>query len=343
MIIILLSIPFLETMPTNFFAKHQPWKTIFLSVVTVSASYLSLGLSAVMAQSKPKVVATTSVLCDVTKQIAQDTIDLNCLIEPGADPHEYVPKPYDRLAIAQADLVLYAGYNFEPQIIKLIKATPNSSPKVAVDELAVPVPQQFEDDGKTVNDPHVFHSARNGAQIVGIVKASLIQVQPDKTGLYAANAGKLSAELSQIHSWIKDQIATIPPNQRKLVTTHDAFGYYSKAYGIPVSGALQGVSTEEQATPKRVADLVNSIKTEGVPIIFAELTINPKLINAVAREANVKVAEHPLYADGLGEIGSDGDTYQKFFIANTKTIVEGLGGRFTPFNATSATNSLTYK
>ncbi len=332
MIIVLISIPFLETMSTNFFTKPQPWKSIFFSVVAASASYFCLGLSAVMAQaSKPKVVATTSVLCDVTKQIAQDTVDLTCLIDAGSDPHEYKPKPADRQAIAHANLVLYAGYDFEPDIIKMINATNNNFTKIAVNELAVPMPQQFEDDGKTVNDPHVFHSARNGSRIAEIVGASLNQIQPSQETLYKANTKKLSDELLRLDSWIKDQVATIPPNQRKLVTTHDAFGYYSKAYGIPVSGALQGVSTEEQATPKRVSDLVSSIKKEGVPIIFAELTINPKLINAVAREANVKVAEHPLYADGLGEIGSDGDTYQKFFIANTKTIVEGLGGKFTPF------------
>ncbi len=120
-----------------------------------------------------------------------------------------------------------------------------------------------------------------------------------------------------------------------MVTTHDAFGYYSKAYGIPVAGALQGLSTEEQATPKRVAELVKAIKQEGVPTIFAETTINPKLIIVVAKESKVKVSDRELFADGIGEAGSEGDTYQKFFIANTQTIVEGLGGKFTPFKSAS--------
>ena len=115
------------------------------------------------------------------------------------------------------------------------------------------------------------------------------------------------------------------------MTTHDAFGYYSKAYGIPVVGALQGISTEEKPTPTRVTELVKEIKAANVPTIFAEATINPKLIDAVAKEADVKVADQDLFADGIGEKGSKGDTYQKFFIANTKTIVEGLGGKYTPF------------
>ncbi len=280
---------------------------------------------------RPLVVATTTDVCDVTRQIAADTIDLKCLIEPGADPHEYAPNPEDSKAIEQAALILYGGYNFEPQLIKLIEATSNPAPKVAVHEEAVPNPQQFEDEGETVTDPHVFQNAKDGAQIAEVIGQNLSQLEPDNTALYTENAAKVTDELTQIDTWIKSQIATIPAAQRKLVTTHDAFGYYSKEYGIPVIGALQGISTEEQPTPDRVTTLVKEIEVADVPTIFAEATINPKLIEAVAKEAGVSVADQELFADGLGEKGSEGDTYQKFFIANTKTIVEGLGGTYTPF------------
>jgi manganese/iron transport system substrate-binding protein len=280
---------------------------------------------------RPLVVATNSVVCDVTRQIAADTVDLKCLIAPGADPHEYAPKPEDSKAIEQAKLVLYGGYNFEHSLIKLIKASSNSAPKIAVHEVAVSKPQQFEDDGQTVTDPHVFHNARNGVQIAEVINKNLSQLEPKNAALYAANTKKVTDELTQIDTWIKSQIATIPAVQRKLVTTHDAFGYYSKEYDIPVVGALQGISTEEKPTPTRVTELVKEIKATDVPTIFAEATINPKLIEAVAKEANVKLAAQDLFADGLGEKGSEGDTYQKFFLANTKTIVEGLGGTYTPF------------
>ena len=280
---------------------------------------------------RPLVVATSTDVCDVTRQIAADTIDLKCLIAPGADPHEYVPNPEDSKAIERAKLILYGGYSFEPQLIKLINATSNPAPKVAVHELAVPTPQQFEDDGQTVTDPHVFQSAKDGVQIAEVIGKNLTQLEPDNASLYAANTEKVTNELTQIDAWIKSEIATIPAAQRKLVTTHDAFGYYAKAYGIPVVGALQGVSTEEKPTPTRVTALVKEIEVTNVPTIFAEATINPKLIDAVAKEANVKVADQELFADGLGEKGSEADTYQKFFIANTKTIVEGLGGTYTPF------------
>lgn len=133
-------------MSTKFLNKSQSWQTLALSVVAGSASYLCFGLSTVMAQpSKPKVVATTAILCDLTKQIAQDTIALTCLVDGGSDPHTYQPKPADRLAIEQANLILYSGYDFEPSIIKLINATSNQAPKTAVNEIAVPQPQQFED------------------------------------------------------------------------------------------------------------------------------------------------------------------------------------------------------
>ena len=283
------------------------------------------------AGGRPLVVATSTDVCDVTRQIAADTVDLQCLIAPGADPHEYVPKPDDSKAIEQAKLVLYGGYGFEPELIKLIKATSNPAPKIAVHEVAIPNPQEFEDEGQTVDDPHVFQSAEDGTKIAEAISKELTQLEPNNAALYATNTEKLTSELTQIDAWIKSEIATIPVAQRKLVTTHDAFGYYAKEYGIPVVGALQGISTEEKPTPARVTALVKEIKSTDVPTIFAEATINPKLIDAVAKEANVKVADQELFADGLGEKGSEGDTYQKFFIANTKTIVEGLGGTYTPF------------
>ncbi|MCC5618744.1 zinc ABC transporter substrate-binding protein [Nostoc sp. CHAB 5836] len=279
----------------------------------------------------PLVVATNTVTCGLTKEIAGDTIDLKCLIDPGSDPHVYQPKPDDSKAIERAKLILYGGYNFEPSLIQLIKATSNPAPKVAVNEVAVPKPQQFEDDGKTVTDPHVWQNAQNGIAIAQVISQELIKVAPKNAATYTSNTQKLTNEISQIDSWIKSQIATIPPKQRKLVTTHDAFGYYSKAYRIPIEGALGGISTEEAPTPARVGALAMYVKKQGVPTIFAETTINPKLIEAVAKEAKVKVSDRELFADGLGEKGTEAETYQGMLIANTRTIVEGLGGKYTAF------------
>lgn len=161
----------------------------------------------------------------------------------------------------------------------------------------------------------------------------MIALRPDQAEFYNAKTSKLVSELEQIDTWIKVQIATIPVSSRKLITTHDALGYYADAYKIPIEGALGGISTEEQPTANRIKELVKVIKDDNVPTIFPEATLNPKLITAVAKEAGVKVSERELYADGLGEKGSDGETYTGMLISNTRAIVEGLGGKYTPFLA----------
>jgi manganese/iron transport system substrate-binding protein len=307
--------------------------------------------------TKPKVIATTTILCDMAKAIANDTIDLTCLLKPGIDGHVYEPLPDDRKAIDHAQLILYSGYDFEPGLVKLIKSTSNPAPKIAIAELAITQPlfeEQFEEhylenhhgesketaanhqtqkrDTKTGEpDPHVWQNAANGARMVGVVQAQLAKAVPNQAELYAKNAQALQTQLTAIHTWIQAQISTIPAAQRKLVTTHDAMGYFAQAYRIPVEGALQGISTDEKPTPKRVKELVDEVKASGVPTMFAETSVNPKLLEAVAKEAHVKVASQELYADGLGAAGSDGETYPKMLIANTKAIVEGLGGKYSNF------------
>jgi len=285
-----------------------------------------------IASDAPKVVATNSVLCDLVKQIAANTVNLTCLIKPGTDPHLYQATPDDRKAIETANLVLYGGYSFEPGLVKLIQAGSNAT-KVAVDEVAVPTPQTFEEDGKPEPDPHVWHNAQNGVQITQVIQNNLAKIAPTNADLYAKNAGAIAVQLTQIDGWIKSQIATIPPATRKLVTTHDALGYYAKAYNVPIEGALEGISTEEKPTAARVKELVTTITAAKVPTIFAEVSINPQLIETVAKEANVKVSDQELFTDGLGEPGSSGETYQKMLTANTKAIVQGLGGKFTAFQA----------
>lgn len=336
-----------------FFTRRQTW--------TKAALVLSLGLvsctqsnsttqtsqnNSTSNSDRPKVVATTSVLCDMTKQIAADTIDLTCLLPPGTDAHVYEPVPEDRRAIETAQLILYSGYNLEPDLIKIIKSTSNNAPKIAVGEVAVPNPlmgeehhhgheeeQAHEEEGEKVPDPHVWQNAQNGSRMVGVIQTNLAQIVPANAELYTKNAQALKEELAQIDSWIKAQIATIPQNQRKIVTTHDALGYYAAAYNIPVEGALEGLSTDEKPTATQVKSLIDTVKETKVPTIFAETVVNPKLIETVAKDAKVKVSQRELFSDSLGEPGSQGDTYPKMLIANTQTIVEGLGGKFTPFKS----------
>ncbi|MBN3963097.1 zinc ABC transporter substrate-binding protein [Nostoc sp. NMS8] len=284
-------------------------------------------------ENLPQVVATTSVLCDLTRQVAGNTVNLTCLISPTTDPQFYKPKPEDRKAIERANLILYTGYNFEPNLIKLIKATKNSAPKIAVGQLAVPKPQKFQIGDKSVTDPHIWHNAKNTIRMVEVINSNLRKLESNDAEAYISNTKKITNELTQLDSWIKSRIASIPTKERKLVTTSDALSYYAKVYGISLAGGLQGISTNEKLTAERVKNLATNIKRAKVSTIFAEVEINPNLIQSVATEADVKISNRKLYAEGLGEPGSDGDTYQKMMIANTRTIVEGLGGTYLMFEA----------
>ncbi|MEH1825870.1 MAG: zinc ABC transporter substrate-binding protein [Nostoc sp.] len=287
-------------------------------------------------ENLPQVVATTSVLCDLTRQVAGNTVNLTCLISPTADPQFYKPKPEDRKAIERANLILYTGYNFEPNLIKLIKATKNSAPKIAVGQLAVPKPQRFQIGDKSVTDPHLWHNAKNTIRMVEVINTNLRKLESNDAEAYTSNTKKITNELTQLDSWIKSRIASIPTKERKLVTTSDALSYYAKAYGLSLAGGLQGININEKLTAERVKNLAIYIKRAKVSTIFAEVEINPNLIQSVATEADVKISKRKLYAEGLGEPGSDGDTYQRMMIANTRTIVEGLGGTYLMFEAKPA-------
>ncbi|EGJ32099.1 MULTISPECIES: zinc ABC transporter substrate-binding protein [Moorena] len=324
-------------------------------------------------REKPLVVASYSVLCDLTTEIAQDTIDMACLIEPGQDPHTYKATTLARQSLEQAQLVLYGGYDFEPEVIKLVQATNTPAPKIAVHDQAVPSPimaeahhhddhEQEKDDHKDHHkdhhddhhdheeektgsahsdeelepDPHIWHDVQNGIKMAEVIRSQLAALNPDDQELYAKNAKQLTTELEQLDAWVKAQVATIPKGQRQLITTHDALGYYINAYGFSDSDALQGLSAEEAPTAARVKELVQKIKKSKVPTIFAEVTTNDKVIGTVAREAKVKLSDQKLFADGLGEKGSDTGTYIGMITSNTCAIVDGLGGNCSSFAAKAA-------
>jgi manganese/iron transport system substrate-binding protein len=278
---------------------------------------------------RPSVVSTSTILTDLAQTIAGDTIQLTGILQPGADPHVYEPVPADSKTLETANLILYNGYDLEPSLIKLVNSVGTNAQKLAVGEVVPAL--QLTEEGKQVPDPHVWGSAKNAISMANAIRDALTELVPTQRDRLTQNALKFAQDLTQLDRWIREQIQTIPANQRKLVTMHDAFQYYSKEYGIPIVGTLIGISTEEQPSAQTVQKLVESIKATGVPTIFAETTINPALLQTVAQEAGVKLAAKPLYSDSLGAPGSDGETYIKMMVANTTAIVEALGGKVTPF------------
>jgi manganese/iron transport system substrate-binding protein len=280
--------------------------------------------------SKPRVVATSTIIADLAQKVGGDEIQLTGVLKPGTDPHVYEPVPADSRFLEEADLILYNGYNLEPGLIKLMKASGGKARQLAVGEVVKPL-QLEKAKGEIVPDPHVWGSAENAIAMVNSIRDGLIELSPEDREKFTQKAAQLTKELTQLHSWINQQIQTIPADKRKLVTTHDAFQYYGRDYKIAIAGTLIGISTEEQPSAQTVKLLVESIKKIGVPAIFAETTINPALIKTVAQEAGVKLAPQQLYSDSIGAKGSNGDSYVKMMEANTRSIVEALGGRYTPF------------
>ncbi|MFN6464813.1 MAG: metal ABC transporter substrate-binding protein [Nostoc sp. DedVER02] len=279
---------------------------------------------------KPRVVATSTVIADLTQEVAGDEIQLSGILKPGTDPHVYEPVPADSRVLEEADLILYNGYNLEPGLIKLMNASGGKARKIPVGEVVKSL-QLDKGKGEVVPDPHVWGSAENAIAMTNAIRDALIELSPEDKDKFTQNASQLTSELKQLHSWINQQIQTIPADKRKLVTTHDAFQYYGRAYGIAIAGTLIGISTEEQPSAQTVQRLVESIKKIGVPAIFSETTINPALIKTVAQEAGVKLAPNQLYSDSIGAKGSPGDSYIKMMQVNTRSIVEALGGEYTPF------------
>jgi manganese/iron transport system substrate-binding protein len=272
---------------------------------------------------KPDVVATSTIIADLTRNIGQDEIDLTSILQPGADPHVYEPVPKDTIVLEQAELILYNGYNLEPGLIKLIEAAGVKAEKLAVGEVAEPL--QLDKGGKqTVPDPHVWGDVENAIKMAIAIRDALIKLSPEDKEKFTENAEELVKQLKELDNSITQQIASIPKEQRKLITTHDAFQYYGRAYDIPIAGTLIGISTEEQPSAQTVKQLVEEVKKTGVKAIFAETTINPALIKTVAQEAKIKLAPRQLYSDSIGAPGSEGDSYIKMMQSNTRTIVEAL-------------------
>ncbi|MBD2145486.1 zinc ABC transporter substrate-binding protein [Sphaerospermopsis sp. FACHB-1194] len=279
----------------------------------------------------PQVVATTSVLCDLTKQVAGETINLTCLIPPGLNPSIYEPTSEDIQAIEQAKLILYHGYNFESILIKVIQNAQNNAPKIAVAQRAVTTPERLRKNGKSFTEPHIWHDVKNTIKMAEVVNSNLSKILPQHRKEYSSNTSKLTQELNKLNNWVQSTLDTIPDKNRKLLTTHEAMIYYVKAYGFPYKGSLADIRNEDNLTDTKVKNLAQYIQKTKAPTVFADTTINLMSLQPITSKANVKLFDRQLYIDGLGKPGSDGETYQKMIDANTRSIVEGLGGTYLKF------------
>ena len=176
---------------------------------------------------KPQVVATSTILADLTQRVAGDEIQLKGILKPGTGPHVYEPVPADSQVLEEADLILYNGYNLEPGLIKLMNAAGLKGRKLPVGEVVKPL--QLNKGSEVVPDPHVWGDVENSIRMVNSIRDALIELSPEDKQKFTQNAARLTSELKQLDTLITREIQTIPPDKRRLVTTHDAFQYYGRA------------------------------------------------------------------------------------------------------------------
>jgi zinc/manganese transport system substrate-binding protein len=283
---------------------------------------------------RPKVVATFSVLGDFVQNVAGDKVELVTLVGPDGDAHTFNPAPADGAAIANANAIFEIGVGFEPWLDGMFKSSNSKATRFTVSKGLTLLQGQDEDKGKKDQkakhdtedkDPHIWHDVQNAKHMVVVIRDGLVQIDSANADHYKSKAAAYLKQLEDLDGWIKSQVATVPPKNRKLVTNHDTFGYFAKRYGFEILGdALGSVSTEAgDPSAQDFTKLCEAIKAAQVPAIFAENVQNSKLMERLAKETGVRLAP-PLYSDALGKAGSAGETYEKMMRYNVTTIVTQL-------------------
>lgn len=288
------------------------------------------GVGAADAAPKPKVVATISIIGDWVKNVGGDDVELTTLVGPDGDPHEYEPVPADSITLTQANLIFENGLGLEHWLDKLYASAGAKATRVVltqgIEVRRVPEAEGSRPNGKGDDpDPHAWQNVKDAAVMVGNIRDALSKADPAHAQGYAARAAAYVKELDALDAKIMEEIHSIPEPRRKLVSSHDAFGYFGQRYGMNVSrSALESVTTEAaDPSARQIADVVNQIRASGVPVIFLENIQNPKLIDQIASEAGVKVGP-PLYSDALGKPGTSGDTYLHMMSYNNNVLTKAL-------------------
>jgi manganese/zinc/iron transport system substrate-binding protein len=295
---------------------------------------LSLGLAAllfaapVQAQA-PRAVATIAMIGDVARTVAGDCADIEILMGPGVDPHLYQASASDVRAFREADVIFYSGYSLEGQLGKVLEKMSARKPTVAVAPASIGPADLITVQDVYGIDPHLWMDVSLWGRIAPTIADTLAGLAPECADAMRRRAEDYRHQLAALHDWIERSIASIPERQRVLVTAHDAFAYYGRAYGIEVEG-IQGISTESEPGIGDIRAMVDIVVERGVPAVFIESTINPRTIEAVIEAAGRRGHEvelgGELFSDAMGEAGTPEGTYIGMLRANTLAIVQALGG-----------------
>ncbi len=293
---------------------------------------LSLGACANTDRARgegPLIVATTSILGDVTANLVDQAASVETIMPPGADPHDFEPSARQAALMREADLLVVNGLGLEEGLSDVIGAA--AADGVTVLELAPlldPLPfAAGSEGGKDSLDPHVWQDPVRMATAVELIAESLTGLDTGRSGDdWTIRAARYQAEIMATHEEIEGWLAPIPPQDRKIVTNHEAFGYFAARYGFTIIGVvIPGGSTLAEPSPGQLADLIEMIENEGVRAIFAENTDPTLIAEAVAEELGEQVAVIELYTDSLGPPGSPAGTYLGMLRENARLIAQALG------------------
>ncbi|MEE9371482.1 MAG: zinc ABC transporter substrate-binding protein [Saprospiraceae bacterium] len=290
-------------------------------ILLLTTIALAINIFYLQGQSKPKVVASASMLLDIAKNIAGDEVDLAMIVPIGGDPHIHVPTPANARLVNKANLILVNGLTFEGWMNELIENSGTTGKTITVTEGVEALKSLAYHNSA---DPHAWMVASNGIIYADNTRMALIDLLPEKAVIFNQNFKNYKKELLELHEYIKTQIATIPSEKRILITSHDAFQYYGRAYGLRLE-AIMGISTDAEAQTSDIMRVNEAIRTHKVPSIFIESTINPKMMKQIAKDNDVSIGGQ-LFADSLGDEASPADTYINMLKSNTDTIVKALTG-----------------
>lgn len=270
-------------------------------------------------QEKPKVLATASMIMDMAKNIGGDHLDIQCIVPIGGDPHLYDPTPKDAKMVAAADLILKNGLTFEGWLNELIENSGTKAKNVLVTQGITPITSLTY---KNATDPHAWMDVSNGYVYIKNIKDAFVELLPKHTADFEKNYTRYLKQLQELDTYITDKVKTIPAEKRILITSHDAFQYYGRKYGIKLE-AIMGVSTDAEVRTSDITRLNEVIINSMVPAVFIESTINPKLLKQLALDNDIVIGGK-LFADSIGDEDSEAPTYIDMLKHNTDTIVKGL-------------------
>ena len=281
---------------------------------------LLLPVSAAPAQEKLRAVATFSILADFVKNVGGDRVDVQALVGPNADAHVYQPSPGDAKALADAKVIFTNGLGFEGWIARLIKASGTRAPMVVATKGMKP--RRMDEDGHVETDPHAWQSVPNAKIYVANIRDALIAADPAGKSSYEANATTYLAKLAALDADVKAMIDKIPAERRRIITTHDAFGYFAAAYGVSFI-APQGVSTESEVSARDVAKIITQIRKQKIPAVFLENITDDRLLKRIGAEGGARVGG-TLYSDALTDEKGPAPTYIDMMRHNVKQLADAL-------------------